>query len=153
MKTMKKTVNGFLILGLSAIVLFGCEKYDEGGLVGKAEKRLTAHKWKLDTYLRNGNDETSQLLISNFTETFSEGESLTRSYTDTDGDAFSETGSWSFDNDKQQIKLSGVSSIELTDETSTVSTSDYNILKLKKDELWYYYENGGDEHEFHLVPN
>ena len=142
-----------LIIGIATVFLTGCKKYDEGGLISKAEKRLTANTWKLDKYLRNGNDETSQLLISDFTEAFSEGGTLTRSYTDKDGDAFSETGEWTFDNDKQQINLTGVGSIELTDETSTVSTSDYNIIKLKKDELWYSYENGGDSHEFRFIPN
>jgi hypothetical protein len=32
-----------------------------------------------------------------------------------------------------------------------VSSSYYNILKLDKDEYWYYFENGGDRHEFRLV--
>ncbi|MDA0686949.1 MAG: hypothetical protein O3C22_09010 [Bacteroidetes bacterium] len=153
MRTIKKTLKGMLIIAIATVSITGCEKYDEGGLISKAEKRLTANTWKLDKYLRNGNDETSQLLISNFTEDFSESKTLTRSYTDKDGDAFSETGTWTFANDKQQIKLTGVSSIELTDETSTVSTSDYNIVKLIKDELWYSYENGGDSHEFHFIPN
>ena len=153
MKTMNKTIGGLLILGLAVIFMTGCKKYDEGGLIGKADKRLTANTWKLEKYLRNGNDETSSLLISNFTEQFQDGGTLIRSYTDKDGDAFSETGSWQFDNDKQQINLTGVGSIELTNQTSTVSTSDYNIIKLKKKELWYSYDNGGDSHEFHLIPN
>lgn len=153
MKTMKKTISSLLILGLAVTFMTGCQKYDEGGLVSKAEKRLTAQEWKMDKYMRNGNDETSQLLISNFTESFTESGTLSRSYTDKDGDPFSETGTWTFDNDKQQINLTGVGSIELTDETSTVSSSDYNIVKLTKEELWYSYENGGDSHEFHLIPN
>ena len=153
MKTIKRTLKGLLITGLAIICMTGCKKYDEGGLMGKADKRLTANTWKLEKYLRNGNDETSSLLISNFTEQFQDGGTLIRNYIDKDGDPFSETGSWQFDNDKQQVNLKGVSSIELTDQTSTVSTSDYNILKLKKEELWYYYDNGGDRHEFHLVPN
>ena len=148
-----KTLKRLFILGLVFTIITGCKKYDEGGLVSKAEKRLTSQAWKLDKYLRNGNDETTQLLIRNFSETFSDGGSLVRSYTDADGDPFNETGSWTFDNDKQQINLTGVGSIELTDQTSTVSTSDYNIIKLKKDELWYSYENGGDSHEFRFVPN
>lgn len=134
-----------MIIGVS------CKKYEDGGLKSKADERLTAHTWKLDQYLRNGNDETSKLLISNFKETFNEGGTIIRSYNDDDGEAFNETGNWEFDSDKDQISLNGVSSIELTIETSTVSTSDYNIIRLKKEELWYSYENGGDKHEFHLV--
>lgn len=153
MKTLKTTLTGLLIAGLVATFMTGCKKYDEGGFIGKADKRLAAHTWKLKKYLRNGNDETSGLLISNFTEQFQDGGTLIRNYIDKDGDSSSETGSWQFDNDKQQINLSGIGSIELTDQTSTVSTSDYNILKLKKKELWYYYDNGGDRHEFHFEPN
>ena len=150
---MKKLIKGLILISTVTLLTIGCKKYDEGGSINKAEKRLTENKWKLDKYYRDGNDETSELLISNFTETFSDGGDLTRSYIDEDGDLFSETGSWEFDDDKQQISITGVGSIELTDQTSTVSTSDYNITKLKKDELWYTYDNGGDNHEFHLVPN
>ena len=153
MKSIKRTLNGLLILGLVAVFTAGCNKYDEGGLVKKADKRLTVNSWQLEKYLRNGNDETTSLLISNFQEQFQEGGALIRNYIGKDGSPFSETGIWQFDNDKQQIKISGVSSVELTDETSTVSSSDYNILKLKKGELWYYFDNGGDRHEFHFVPN
>lgn len=150
MKTIK-SLTALVLAGLFMITLNSCKKYDDGGLKRKAEDRLTAHAWKLDKYLRNGNDETSQLLISNYQETFSDNGTYTRSYTESDGDYFSETGLWEFDSDKNQIKLTGVSSIELTNETSTVSTADYNILRLKKEELWYFYENGGDRHEFRMT--
>jgi hypothetical protein len=145
---MKKLL--FLVLTTSFLAT-SCKKYSDGGLVGRADKRLSEHAWKLDKYLRNGNDETSQLLISNFTENFAENGTITRSYTDSNGDPFSESGTWAFDNDKMQINLTGVGSIELTNQTSTVSSSDYNIIRLKKHELWYYYENGGSRHEFHLI--
>ena len=139
------------IVFISSFAASGCKKYSDGGLVSKADKRLSAHTWKLDKYLRNGNDETSQLLISNFTENFAENGTITRSYTDSNGDAFSESGNWVFDNDKMQIKLTGVGSIELTNQTSTVSSSDYNIIRLKKEELWYCYENEGSRHEFRVI--
>lgn len=96
---------------ISSFLATSCKKYSDGGLVSKADKRLSAHTWKLDKYLRNGNDETSQLLISNFTENFAENGTITRFYTDSNGDFFSESGSWTFDNDKMQIKLTGVGSI------------------------------------------
>jgi len=119
--------------------------------VSKADKRLSEHAWKLDKYLRNGTDETSQLVISNFTENFGENGTISRSYIDSNGDPFNESGTWALDNAKMQIKLSGVGSIELTNQTSTVSSSDYNIIRLKNHELWYYYENGGSRHEFHMI--
>ncbi len=149
----QRIVGAIIIAGLMTATFTSCKKYENGGLVGKAEKRLTANTWKLDKYLRNGNDATSTLVISNFTEQFQEGGVLIRNYIDKDGDPFSETGSWQFDNDKEQVNLTGVGSLELSDQNSTVSTSDYNIIKLKKKELWYTYDNGGDNHEFHFIPN
>ena len=134
-----------------SILFSSCKKYNNGGWVSKADKRISAHPWKLEKYLRNGNDETSQLLINNFAEIFAENGAIIRNYTDSNGEPFSESGNWSFDNEKMQINLTGVGSIELTIQTSTVSASDYNIIRLKKDELWYYYDNGGSRHEFHLI--
>ena len=149
---MKKTISILALAALSLTAITSCNKYENGGSKKKAEENLTGSVWTIDSYYRNGNNETSSLLISNFTENYNSDGSLVRSYTEPDGDAFSETGAWQFDNDKNQINLTAVGSIELTAETSTVSTSDYNILKLTKDELWYTYDNGGDSHEFRMVP-
>lgn len=149
MKTDKQVV--LILMSLIAIFMTGCEMFDEGGLVSKADKRISAHSWQLSQYLRNGNDETSLLLISGFNETFMDNGSVMRSYTDKDGNVDSETGTWTFDSGNNQIKLTGLSSIELTDQSSTVTSSVYNILRLKKDEMWYYYDNGGARHEFHFI--
>ncbi|MFM7566867.1 MAG: hypothetical protein ACKO4K_08980, partial [Flavobacteriales bacterium] len=82
---MKKLL--FLVV-ISSFLATSCKKYPKGGLVRISEHRLSLHTWKLDKYLRNGNDETSQLLISNFTENFAENGTITRSYTDSNGDPF-----------------------------------------------------------------
>ena len=140
----------FIMVG--TIILPSCKKYADGGSKGKAEKRIKI-SWKLESYYMDGVDATSGLLISGYIEEYKEDGSYVRSYTDSSGDAFSETGTWQFDSDKDQIKINGVSSLELSAQHSTVSTSDYDILKLKKDELWYSYSNGGSLHEFHLTPN
>lgn len=142
-----------LLLAMTVALISSCEKYAEGGLIGKADKNLSASEWKLDRYYRNGNDETALLLIANFRERFLDDGSVIRNYTDKDGEPFSETGSWQFDSGNNQINLTGIGSIEFTDETSTVSSSDYNIIRLKKKELWYYYDNGGSRHELRFVPN
>jgi hypothetical protein len=136
----------FIIASLSS-----CKKFDEGGFVSSADKNLTRQTWVLDAYLRNGNDETSQLLISNFEETYNEDGTLLRSYA-FDGVQMDQTGSWTLKTDTKQIKIDGVSSLQLTAQTSTVSSSDIEIIKLKKKEFWYFYENGSDRHEFHFVP-
>ncbi len=149
MKTTK-----FLILivlaGLFAISLNSCKKYDEGGLVRKTEKNLKK-SWTISKYLRNTSDETSILLIKNYQETYADNGSYSRSYLDKKGDQKSETGTWEFEKDQKKLTISGVGSIEITEQTGTVSSSYYNILKLDADEFWYYYTNGGDRHEFHLI--
>lgn len=149
---MKNVLKGIGLLMMASLVMVSCKKYDNGGSLRKAEKNLT-NTWKIDSYYLDGVDNTSSLLISNFTETFSDGGTYSRSYNDASGDPKNETGTWSLDEDKSKINVSGAGSYELTAQTSTVSTSDYTILKLTKDELWYEFENGGSTHEFHLSPN
>ncbi|MBL4861417.1 MAG: hypothetical protein JKY09_00155 [Crocinitomicaceae bacterium] len=149
MKTAFKVIG---ILMISALVMTSCKKYDNGGPLRKAEKNIT-NTWKIDSYYMDGVDNTSSLLITNFTETFADGGVYTRIYNDASGDPKNESGSWDLESDKSLINMSGTGSYELTGQTSTVSASDYTILKLTKDELWYEFANGGSTHEFHLSPN
>lgn len=142
----------FLMVALVAASLISCKKYDNGGTKARAEKNIKK-AWKLDAYYLDGQDKTSSLLISNFVETFNDDGAYSRVFIDASGDLKNETGTWSLDNDKSLINISGIGSYELTNETSTVSASDYTILKLKKKEIWYEFANGGNTHEFHLVPN
>lgn len=143
-----KKISFLLVTGL---ILLSCKKFDQGGLVSKTSKNLEDKTWKLDKYYRDGVDETTMLLITNFEETFNNDGSLMRSYTDNDGEQVSETGKWTSQKDDKLLKISDVGSIDLLDEISTVSSSEYNILKLKKDEFWYTYDNGGSTHEFRMV--
>ena len=149
---MKNLMKGIGVLMMVGALMTSCKKYENGGTLKKAEKNIT-NTWKIESYYFDGTAATSQLLITNFTETFSEGGAYSRDYNDASGDAKNETGNWTLEDDKQKIGVSGAGSYELTAQTSTVSTSSYNILKLTKDELWYSFENGGNTHEFHLVPN
>lgn len=149
---MKKLIYLPLIaLGL-IIAITSCSKYDSGGTKARAEKNLVK-TWKLQAYYLDGVDKTQSLLISNYTETYNDNGSYSRSYIDASGDQKNENGSWVLDNEKSTINISGIGSFELTNETSTVSASDYIILRLKKDELWYEFTNGGNTHEFRLVKN
>jgi len=149
MKRKKIFSIGFLFI---VLLIASCKKYDEGGMLSNADKKLK-QSWKLESYYLDGNDATSSLLIQNYVEEYKENGDYIRSYIDTDQELFSEVGTWSFDSDKKNIRIMSVSSLELTASNSTVSTSDYEIVRLKKKELWYRYENGGNTHEFHLVPN
>lgn len=149
---MKKVKLIMLALVAGAFTLTGCKKYENGGSLKKAEKNL-ANDWTFDSYYLDGVDRTTTMTVSNFSEKFNSDGTMNRSYTDESGDPISQDGTWMMDDDKTKISVSGVGSIELTEETGTVSASEYIILKLTEDELWYHYENGGYDHEFHLVPN
>ena len=100
----------------------------------------------------DGTDFTSALLITNYVETFNDDGSYNRTFNDASGDPKDENGTWTLDDEKSVINVSGTGSFELTGQTSTVSASDYTILKLTKDELWYSFTNGGNTHEFHMIP-
>ncbi len=141
----------YTIVFSTSLIFSSCKKYENGGLKSRAEKNIKK-TWVIDAYLLNGTDKTSSLLISNFSETFSDNDSYSRKYNDASGDLKNESGTWTLKEEKSLINLSGPGSYELTAETSTVSASNYTIIKLKKDELWYYFENGGNKHEFHMKP-
>jgi len=131
-------------------LLWACESFDEGGAISKADKRIEG-SWELVSYMRDGVDETASIYISNYVESYKSNGDYPRSYKEREGDPFSETGFWELINDDKQIRISGVSSIQdFSPENSTLSSSTYLILKLTKDELWYHYENGGADHEFHF---
>jgi hypothetical protein len=137
------------ILFTTILLLISCKKYDEGGSIFTTEKKLKANSWKLTKYLLNGVDKTSTLLVSNYLENYDDN--YTRNYIDNEGDIIKEVGKWEFDKSSKKIKISGVSSIDITDKSGSISSSYYYILKLDQDELWYYFENGSEKHEFHLT--
>ena len=131
------------------LVLTNCKKDNEAPMPTVSENLTTG--WRLSKYLRNGVDETSQLTIRNYEETYFGNENYSRSYLDENNLAKSETGKWKLKEDKVRIEISGVSSIKLTRTTGTVSSSYHDIAKLDGKELWYIYFNSGDRHEFRLV--
>jgi hypothetical protein len=144
---MIKSFNKFTFLFFTVFLFIACSNDDE---IDNYDL-LTANTWKLQKYLRNGNDETSEIIIQNFTEQFIHGGTFKRSYFDKDRNPFNETGEWQFDENQSQVKVTEVSSVQFTDETSTVSSSDYNIKRLNQSIFWYTYQNGGDFHEFQFA--
>lgn len=150
MKT-QKISKLFLIIILLGGLLSSCKKYEEGPAFSlRTKTKRLSREWQIQEYYRNANLETSQLIITNYVESYNKNGAHTRSYNDKNGNLVSETGQWKFDNNKEEISVTGIGSIEWTDQTSTVSSSSYIILRLTSKELWYYYENGGSKHEIHL---
>lgn len=129
-----------IILFLLVITISSCKKYENGpSLSLRSKEERVSNTWKVESYTINGTDYTSTLKNINYTETYDKDGGY--SYASSLG---SGSGKWAFNSDKTQIKRNGVSG---------QSTYDLVILKLKENEFWYYYMDGNDKEEFHLIPN
>lgn len=113
-----------MIIGFVVGILNSCKKYDESPVLSlKTKTKRLSREWQIQDYYRNGNMETSQLLITNYLESYNKNGSHTRIYIDKNENRVSETGQWKFDNNKEEIRVTGIGSIEWTDQTSSVSSS------------------------------
>lgn len=130
-------------------LLSGCSK-EKTDPAPTPEQNL-ATGWRLTQYLRNGVDETTQLVIRNYEETYATPDIYSRSYLDENAQAKSETGRWGYERDRNRISISSVSSVKVTRNSGSVSSSYYDIQKLDATALWYSFTNGGDRHEFRFV--
>jgi len=103
-------------------------------LRSRAER--VANVWKVENYKINGSDYTS--LVSSYTETFSKSGGYSYSW-----GILSGSGNWTFQNSDKEIKLSG---------NDGQSSRTLFIQKLEEKSFWYYYMDGNDKYELHLVP-
>lgn len=136
MKT-KLSVSVIILGALIMLGLQGCKKYPEGPAFSlRTKTERVSNTWKVDNYKINSSDYTS--LMTSYNETFTKEGDYSYSWGSLNG-----TGKWAFQNDKEQIKLTGV---------NNQSSHDLIILKLEEKTFWYYYMDGNDKHEIHLIP-
>ncbi|HLG03450.1 MAG TPA: hypothetical protein VI731_07625, partial [Bacteroidia bacterium] len=95
-----------------------------------------ANTWKVDNYKMNGYDYTS--LVTDYRETFSKDGNFSFNWGTSSG-----TGTWTFQNDDTEIRLTGV---------SNQSSHTMTILKLEEKSFWYYFTENNDRHEYHMIP-
>lgn len=131
-----------LALAIMAIILPSCNKYEEGPMFSLASaKSRVVNKWKIEKVYSNSSDVTSyfQLLYPNYSIEMKSDDSYVITYTaDT-----AEVGSWTLDNPKENI---------MTTPSGSVLTTTWNILRLKKDEMWVKYTDWGNTNwEYHLI--
>lgn len=129
-----------ILIGLIALTLAttfaGCKKYPDGPEFSlRTRASRVANTWKVENYKINGSDFTS--LVSSYTETFSKNKSYSYSWGILDG-----SGTWAFQNKDAEIKLTG---------NDNQSSHTLTILKLEEKTFWYYYMNGNDKYELHLI--
>lgn len=137
------------ILSVAAVLLGGiaftaCKKYDEGPAVTLMTKKARlAGSWEIEAWLENGVDNTSdyRTLISSETFTIEKDGSYTSATTFTIGGSDTDSGTWEFINDKEDVKtLSNV----------TGATPDtMHLIRLKNKEFWTKEVSGGNTYETH----
>ena len=96
---------------------------------------LLVNNWKIEQYKINGKDFTS--LIPKYTESFTKNGNYNYAWSVSNG-----FGIWKFMNNDSEVILSG---------TDKQASRTLYILKLEEKSLWYYYIDGNDKHEFHLI--
>lgn len=137
MKT-KSLVAFILLLAVMTISIQSCKKYPEGPAISlRSRAERVANTWKVDNYKINGSDYTS--LVSGYTEKFTKEGAYSYSWGMLDG-----SGTWAFQNSDKEIKLTG---------SDNQSSHTLIILKLEEKVFWYYYMDGNDKHELHMVEN
>lgn len=135
---MKFSVALLILCALVIPTIQSCKKYEDGPMVSlRSRSERVANTWKVENYKINGNDFTS--LVSSYTETFTKKGAYSYSWGILDG-----SGTWSFQNKDKEIKLTG---------SDGQSSRTLVILKLEEKAFWYYFMDGSDKNELHLVPN
>ncbi len=137
MKTKIRTSLLVLLLAVTILpCLQGCQKYPDGPFISfHTRTERVAQTWRVDNFSKNGNDNTSA--YSNYSETYTKQGSYSYSW-----GIFNGSGTWGFTNKDSDIELSGI---------SNQANHTLIILKLEQNAFWYYYMDGNDRMEFHMV--
>jgi hypothetical protein len=140
LKMKKSTLSLALLLFcvLAIPTIQSCKKYENGPMLSlRTRTERVSNTWKVENYKINGDDFTS--LVSGYTETFTKKGAYTYSWGILEG-----SGTWAFQNKDKEIKLNG---------SDGQSSRTLFILKLEEKSFWYYYMDGNDKNELHLVAN
>ena len=137
MNNLKKLAVLIMFAGFVSAGFQSCSQYpDNSGITLVSRNERVANTWKVDNYKVNDVDYTS--LVTAYTETFTTQGNYSFQWAILGG-----TGSWSFQNNYAEIKINGVDN--LTSKTLF-------ILRLEEKSFWYYYMDGNDKKEFHMIP-
>jgi hypothetical protein len=140
MKTITKIKNlsfAILLAALISLPAQSCKKYPDGPFISfRTRTERVAQTWKIESAKRNGSDYTSS--VSTYIEAYTKGGSYSYSWYIMGG-----TGTWAFQNSYKEILVS---------EVNVRSSRTLTILRLEKKSFWYYYMDGSDKYEFHMIP-
>jgi hypothetical protein len=123
-------------MGLMFFGIQSCSKYpDNEGMTLQSKTNRVSNVWEIENYKINGTDYTS--LVSGYTETFTEESAYSYQWAFVGG-----TGTWAFQNKNEEIKITGTNNLE---------TKTLYIMRLEESQFWYYYMDGDDKVEYHLI--
>jgi len=136
MKNKIKLASLIILSGLMLFSIQACKKYSDGPLISLSSRTArVANTWKVDNYKINGDDFTS--LIAGYTETYTKDGNYYYTFGSLSG-----TGTWAFQNNDQEVRITGI---------DHQSSETLYILKLEEKQFWYYYMDGTDTKEFHMI--
>jgi hypothetical protein len=135
-----KNITRFAVLFiLGGLMFFGtqsCQKYEDGPFISLSTRTSrVSNNWRVDNYKVNGTDYTS--LLAGYTELFTKGGDYSYNW-----GLISGKGTWAFSNHDADIQITG---------TENQASHTLVILKLEEKQFWYYYMDGNDKKEFHMV--
>ena len=139
MKFKNKILSLGVLLCTSMMTLTeSCQKYPDGPMISlRSRTERVANTWKVDNYKINGNDFTS--LMGGYTETYTKDGNYSFAWGNLSG-----TGKWEFQNKDAEIRITG---------TNNAPSQTLFIQKLEEKQFWYYYMDGNDKKEMHLIQN
>jgi hypothetical protein len=115
---------------------YACKKYEDGPALSlRSRAARLAGTWGVENIKKNGDDITS--IYSDFRETYTKSGDYSYNWSGISG-----AGKWTFQKNDEEI---------LVDMSGQADHTNV-IQKLKDDQLWYYYMDGNDKYEFHMVP-
>lgn len=148
MNKRKKYPVSILVLVL-AFIIISCKKYDEGGRVAQTKKNLI-NRWTLDKVYKDQEDITSDIVVRSFTEEYSSGGLVARSYInkkrDTltsvyleEDDTLVDYGNWLLDDFEPIIYLTSLDTV-FNFAKDTMRNKKAYILRLDRKEFWYTFQ-------------
>ena len=136
MKNIKKLSVGLVLAVLLLASVQSCSQYpDNNGITLVSKIDRVSKTWEVENYKVNGVDYTS--LVSSYTESFTKTGDYSYLWAIIGG-----TGTWAFQNNDAEIKITG---------TTNLTSKTLVILRLENTEFWYYYMDGADKKEFHMI--
>ncbi len=133
----------FLVVFIVSIVPVSCKKYSDGPALSlRSKKERIANTWVIEKAIRNGNDVTNDYEAFTLTLTKDGDANLVATYLFFGVTTqYNTNGTWTFNSSKERI---------IFDYQNNNADNEYQILRLKENELWL--RDVGGEDEVHLQP-